>query len=52
MAKMTENEAQQVEQANGSDRTPVVFVHGLWLLRAASVTGTDLVIGGGLVATL
>jgi non-heme chloroperoxidase len=26
---------QQVEQANASDRTPVVFVHGLWLLRTS-----------------
>ncbi len=32
MATITEREAQQVEQANSSGRTPVVFVHGLWLL--------------------
>ena len=25
-------EAQQVEQANSSGRTPVIFIHGLWLL--------------------
>src|SRR5438270_157048 len=24
--------AEQVDQANSSDRTPVVFIHGLWLL--------------------
>jgi non-heme chloroperoxidase len=24
--------SEQVERANGSDRTPVVFIHGLWLL--------------------
>jgi pimeloyl-ACP methyl ester carboxylesterase len=24
--------AQQIEQANATDRTPVVFIHGLWLL--------------------
>src|SRR5947208_10793113 len=24
--------ADQVDQANASDRTPVVFIHGLWLL--------------------
>src|SRR5258708_16140478 len=24
--------ADQVEKANGSGRTPVVFIHGLWLL--------------------
>jgi non-heme chloroperoxidase len=32
MATMTEQEARQVEQANSSGRTPVVFIHGLWLL--------------------
>jgi pimeloyl-ACP methyl ester carboxylesterase len=29
---MTEMETKQVEQANASGRTPVVFIHGLWLL--------------------
>jgi non-heme chloroperoxidase len=29
---ITEHEAQQVQQANASGRTPVVFIHGLWLL--------------------
>ncbi len=32
MASMTEMETKQVEQANASGRTPVVFIHGLWLL--------------------
>ena len=32
MASITEREAQQVEQANASGNTPVVFIHGLWLL--------------------
>ena len=32
MASITERETQQIEQANASGRTPVVFVHGLWLL--------------------
>jgi non-heme chloroperoxidase len=31
-ASITEHEAGQVERANASGRTPVVFVHGLWLL--------------------
>jgi non-heme chloroperoxidase len=31
-AAITEHEAEQVERANASGRTPVVFVHGLWLL--------------------
>jgi pimeloyl-ACP methyl ester carboxylesterase len=29
---ITEHEAEQVARANASGRTPVVFVHGLWLL--------------------
>jgi non-heme chloroperoxidase len=29
---ISEHEAEQVERANASGRTPVVFVHGLWLL--------------------
>jgi pimeloyl-ACP methyl ester carboxylesterase len=29
---LTERETRQVEQANASGRTPVVFIHGLWLL--------------------
>ena len=29
---MTKHEAAQVERANASGATPVVFVHGLWLL--------------------
>jgi pimeloyl-ACP methyl ester carboxylesterase len=32
MATMTDRETEQVEQANASGRTPVVFIHGLWLL--------------------
>jgi pimeloyl-ACP methyl ester carboxylesterase len=29
---LTERETRQVDQANASGRTPVVFIHGLWLL--------------------
>src|SRR3984893_3364904 len=32
MATINEHEEQQVEQANASGLTPVVFIHGLWLL--------------------
>ena len=32
MSRIVEHEAEQVEHANASGRTPVVFVHGLWLL--------------------
>jgi pimeloyl-ACP methyl ester carboxylesterase len=31
-ASISERETQQVERANQSGRTPVVFIHGLWLL--------------------
>ena len=29
---ITQRESEQVEQANATGRTPVVFIHGLWLL--------------------
>ena len=32
MATIAEYEAAQIEQANATGRTPVVFIHGLWLL--------------------
>jgi pimeloyl-ACP methyl ester carboxylesterase len=32
MPALTERETKQVEQANSNGRTPVVFIHGLWLL--------------------
>jgi pimeloyl-ACP methyl ester carboxylesterase len=32
MDSITERETRQIEQANGGGRTPVVFIHGLWLL--------------------
>src|SRR5213595_1786563 len=32
MSPVTERENQQIEQANAAGRTPVVFIHGLWLL--------------------
>src|SRR5207302_3593239 len=32
MAPINEHESSQVEQANASGLTPVVFIHGLWLL--------------------
>jgi non-heme chloroperoxidase len=31
-ATITSREAEQVERANASEKTPVVFIHGLWLL--------------------
>ncbi|HUJ66739.1 MAG TPA: alpha/beta fold hydrolase, partial [Acidimicrobiales bacterium] len=32
---LTARELAEVEEANGSDRRPVVFVHGLWLLASS-----------------
>jgi len=32
MAELTEHETEQIEAANASGKTPIVFVHGLWLL--------------------
>ena len=32
MPDFSESESEQIEQANASGRTPVVFIHGLWLL--------------------
>ena len=32
MAEITAHETEQIEQANASGTTPIVFVHGLWLL--------------------
>jgi pimeloyl-ACP methyl ester carboxylesterase len=32
VATLSEREAKQIEDANASGRTPVVFIHGLWLL--------------------
>ena len=35
MPDITEYEAQQIKEANAADRTPVVFIHGLWLLASS-----------------
>jgi pimeloyl-ACP methyl ester carboxylesterase len=35
VSDLTEYETDQIEQANASKRSPVVFVHGLWLLPAS-----------------
>jgi pimeloyl-ACP methyl ester carboxylesterase len=32
MNAFTEHEQQQIDQANAAGKTPVVFIHGLWLL--------------------
>jgi non-heme chloroperoxidase len=33
---ITEHELEQVERANATTATPVVFVHGLWLLPSSA----------------
>jgi non-heme chloroperoxidase len=35
MGTITQRESEQVERANGTGRTPVVFIHGLWLLASS-----------------
>src|SRR3984957_5708909 len=32
MSTFTEHEQRQIDEANGSGKAPVVFIHGLWLL--------------------
>jgi hypothetical protein len=32
---ISDHEAEQIAQANASGHTPVVFVHGLWLLASS-----------------
>src|SRR4029077_131164 len=32
VSSITERERQQIERANATNATPVVFIHGLWLL--------------------
>ena len=32
VSPITERELQQIERANATTATPVVFIHGLWLL--------------------
>ena len=39
---VTEREARQIDQANASGRTPVVFIHGLWLLPSSWDNWADL----------
>ena len=39
MAAVTEYETAQIEKANATGQTPVVFVHGLWLLPRAGIAG-------------
>src|SRR2546421_4819441 len=49
MATLTARESGQVDAANASDRTPVVFVHGLWLLASSWDRWASLFDEGGYV---
>ena len=41
MASMSERENREIEAANASGTTPVVFIHGLWLLPSSWANWTD-----------
>jgi non-heme chloroperoxidase len=47
---LTPREAEQVERANASGKTPVVFIHGLWLLPSSWDAWTELFEGSGYAA--
>ena len=47
---VTEHEAKQIERANASRRTPVVFIHGLWLLPSSWDRWAALFEGAGCTA--
>jgi len=47
---ITEHEAGQVERANASALTPVVFVHGLWLLPSSWDRWAEVFEAAGYVA--
>ncbi|HEY9376927.1 MAG TPA: hypothetical protein VIQ02_07505 [Jiangellaceae bacterium] len=36
---ITKRELEQIQRTNATAATPVVFIHGRWLLRAAGLTG-------------
>jgi non-heme chloroperoxidase len=42
MASISERENREIEAANASDNTPVVFIHGLWLLPSSWANWGDL----------
>jgi hypothetical protein len=41
MASISERESREVEAANASGTTPVVFIHGLWLLPSSWANWAD-----------
>jgi pimeloyl-ACP methyl ester carboxylesterase len=49
-ATITEHEMEQVQRANGTGRTPVVFIHGLWLLPSSWERWTQVFEAAGYTA--
>ena len=41
MASISERENMEIEAANASGNTPVVFIHGLWLLPGSWASWAD-----------
>jgi hypothetical protein len=41
MASISDRESREVEAANASGTTPVVFIHGLWLLPSSWTNWAD-----------
>src|SRR5689334_10901966 len=41
MAAISERESREIEAANASGTTPVVFIHGLWLLPSSWASWAD-----------
>ena len=48
--RSTQRESEQIESANASGRTPVVFIHGLWLLPSSWQRWADLFEEAGFAA--
>ena len=42
MASISDRESREIEAANASGATPVVFIHGLWLLPSSWANWADL----------
>jgi hypothetical protein len=42
MGSISERESREIEAANASGTTPVVFIHGLWLLPSSWANWADL----------
>jgi len=41
MGSISERESREIEAANASGTTPVVFIHGLWLLPSSWASWAD-----------